>query len=114
MYGTNPGKYRQRVTIEHKVTTRDPNDGSVIIGWAVFLADVPAEVLTGPGRELVAADAEQAETIARINMRWFPGLDAQMRILWDGKTYNINPPETDSTGRREYRVKCTDGVNDGR
>lgn len=114
MYATNPGKYRHRVTIQRKVTTRDPSDGSVIVDWFDFQTDVPAEVLTGPGRELRAANADQAETVARINMRWFHGLTSQMRILWDGNIYNIKPPETDSTGRREYRVQCTDGVNDGR
>ena len=71
-------------------------------------------MLTGPGREFVAATAEQGETVARINMRWFPGLTADMRILWDGRVYNLKPPETDSTERREYRIQCTDGVNDGR
>lgn len=114
MYATNPGKYRHRVTIEHQVTARDPGDGSEVLTWEVLYAAVPADVLTGPGREFNAANAEQAETVARINMRWFPGLTADMRILWDGRVYNIKPPETDSTGRREYRIQCTDGVNDGR
>lgn len=114
MFSTNPGKYRHRVTIEHQVTTRDPGDGSEIVTWEVFQDAVPADVLTGPGREFVAANAGQAETVARINMRWFPGLTSQMRILWDGRVYNLNPPETDATARREYRIQCTDGVNDGR
>ena len=116
MYATNPGKYRHRVTIEHRVVDRDPEDGSAVLSdWLTFLDNVPAEVLTGPGRELVAANAEQAETTARINMRWFPGLTAQMRILWDGRVFGIkSPPETDSTARREWRVFCSDGLNDGR
>lgn len=116
MYAANPGKYRHRVTIEQRVDppNRDPGDGSEIVEWEVFVEKVPAEVLTGPGREFVAANAGQAETVASINMRWFPGLRPDMRILWDGLVYNIKPPETDSTGRREYRIQCTDGVNDGR
>lgn len=114
MYATNPGKYRHRVTFEHQVTTRDPGDGSELVAWEVFVANVPAEVLTGPGREFNAANAEQAETVARMNVRWFPGLTSDMRALWDGRVYNLKPPETDSTGRREYRIQCTDGVNDGR
>lgn len=115
MYASNPGKYRHRVTIERKVTTRDPSDGSTVVNWMTFIANVPAEVLTGAGRELVAANAEQAEITARINMRWFPGLTSQMRILWDGMVFAIAaPPETDSTARREWRVRCSDGLNDGR
>lgn len=116
MYATNPGKYRHRVTIQHRVTTRDPADGSEVISdWLDFLDDVPADVLTGPGREAIAANAQQAETTARMNMRWFPGLTSQMRILWDGGVYAIDgPPETDATARREWRVRCSDGLNDGR
>lgn len=116
MYATNPGKYRHRVTIQQRLTTRDPADGSEVLSdWLDFVANVPAEVLTGAGRELMAANAEQAEITARINMRWFPGLTSQMRILWDGLVFAIAaPPETDSTARREWRVRCSDGLNDGR
>lgn len=115
IYATNPGKYRHRIEFQEQVETRDDN-GGVVLTWQTVegLSSVPAEVLTGPGRELVAANAQQAETVARINCRWFPGLQATWRILWDGHVYNIRPPETDSTARREYRIQCTDGVNDGR
>lgn len=121
IYSAQPGKYRHRVEIQHQVRTRDPVDGAVIVAWQTFVLPsgtpcngVPAEVLTGPGRELIAANAQQAETTARIAMRWFPDLTAAMRILWDGRVYNIKSLETDSTGRREWRLPCTDGVNDGR
>lgn len=115
MFATNPGKYRHRVTVEQKTTARDPSDGSIVVTWATFMGNVPAEVLTGAGREFVAANAEQAEITARIAMRWFPGLTSQMRILWDGRVFGIAaPPETDSTARREWRVRCNDGANDGR
>lgn len=114
IYATNPGKYRHRVTIERQVEGQDPSDGSPTVEWALVQAGVPAEVLTGPGRETIAANAQQAETTARINLRWFPGLDQSDRILWDSKVYNIKSLETDSTGRREWRATCSDGLNDGR
>jgi SPP1 family predicted phage head-tail adaptor len=114
MYATNPGKYRHRIDVQRRVTVRAP-DGSNVLSWVPFVENVPAEVLTGPGREYVASNKEQAEITARINMRWFPGLTSQMRILWDGNIFAIAaPPETDSTARREWRVRCTDGVVDGR
>jgi SPP1 family predicted phage head-tail adaptor len=77
------------------------------------LDSVPAEVLTGPGREFIQSSAKQAETTARINFRWFPGLLPTMRILWDGKVYDITSIETDATARREYRLRCKDGLSDG-
>ena len=113
-------RLRMRVAIQERIETQDAVTGEMLATWQNVWLDsdteldsVPAEVLTGPGRELVAANAMQAETSARINMRWFPGLTQAMRILWDGKVYNIRSIETDRTGRMEYRTTCTDGVNAG-
>lgn len=77
------------------------------------LDSVPAEVMTGPGREMHAAGTKLAETAARINMRWFPGLSPAMRILWDGHTFDILSIETDLTARREYRLRCKDAGEAG-
>lgn len=115
-----PGDYRQRITIQEKVQAQDPVTGEITVTWANVILDsnteldsVPAEVLTGPGREFIESGARQAETTARINLRWFPGLLPTWRILWDGRVYNITSIETDATARREWRLRCTDGVNDG-
>lgn len=112
-------RYRHRVEIQESVEAQDPVTGGISTYWATVYLDtdtpldsVPAEVLTGPGRELVAADAKQAEVSARIQMRWFPGLLPTMRILWDGNPYEIISIETDATARREYRVKCSTGILD--
>lgn len=112
-------RYRHRVEIQESVEAQDPVTGGISTYWATVYLDtdtpldsVPAEVLTGPGRELIAADAKQAEVSARIQMRWFPGLLPTMRILWDGNPYEIISIETDATARREYRVKCSTGILD--
>jgi len=114
-------RLRHIVKIEEPVETQDPVTGVVDVTWQTVMLDsntpldeVPAEVLTGPGREFYQSGAEQSSTKARINIRWFAGLDQKMRIVWDGKTYNIKSFETDVTGRREYRITCGDeGVNQG-
>ena len=113
-------RLRHRVTIQEQVETQDSNTGAVSIDWETVwldstteLADIPAEVLTGAGKETIEAGSRQGEVAARINLRWFPGLTQAMRILWDGKIYNIKSIETDATARREYRLRCTAGVNDG-
>lgn len=113
-------RLRHRVEIQQLVETgRDPGTGGVINEWQTLVVgtttmnSVPAEVLTGPGRESRAAGAVQAETDARINLRWFPGLTQKMRILWDGRVYNIDGMATDRTGRQEWRLTCKEGVNDG-
>lgn len=115
-------RLRHRITFQEQVETRDSN-GNTVIDWenvwldsSTELDSVPAEVLTGAGREFMQSDSKQNETTARINLRWFPADIHEMykwRILWNGMTYNIESVEMDATARREYRLKCSDGVNDG-
>lgn len=106
-------RLRHRVTIQELVEVQNTTTGAVTREWEDFLADIPAEVLTGAGREFVQSGATQSEIAARINMRWFPGLTQKHRILWDTNIYNILSIETDMTGRQEYRLKCKSGVSDG-
>lgn len=113
-------RLRHRITIQEKVEEVTTYGEGVGYHWQDFVPSgypsdekIPAEVLTGPGREFRAADAKQSETSARITLRWFPGLLADMRILWDGHVYDIQSLETDRTGRKEWRLRCVDGVSDG-
>jgi SPP1 family predicted phage head-tail adaptor len=118
-------RYRHRVEVQEQVASQDSETGDITHTWATVeigggssssgmpLSSVPAEVLRGPGREFDAADAKQAETTARINMRWFPGLLPTMRIVWQGQPFDILSIEADATDRREYRLRCREGVTDG-
>ena len=106
-------RLRHRVTVQELVEVQDTTTGAVNREWQDFLADVPAEVLTGVGKEFVGSGATQGEITARINIRWFPGLTQKMRIVWDTNQYNILSIETDITARQEYRLKCSSGVTDG-
>lgn len=117
-------RYRHRVAVQAKVEAQDPITGDITYTWATVelesgsssgipLAAVPAEVLRGPGREFDAANEKQAETTARINLRWFPGLLPTMRIVWQGQPFDILSIESDAADRREYRVRCREGVTDG-
>lgn len=107
-------RLRHRVTLQAQTSTQDPNTGDPVIGWADFMSNIPAEVLTGAGREARVTGTTVADTDARITMRWFPALDQSMRLLWDGRIYDITSIETDATGRREWRLRCTEGLTDGR
>jgi SPP1 family predicted phage head-tail adaptor len=106
-------RLRHRVTFRQQVSEFTSYGENIGYVWTDFAVNVPAEVLTGPGREFNAADAKQAETTARINTRWFPGLLPSMKIDWDGKSYDILSIETDVTARREYRLRCKEGPSDG-
>lgn len=107
------GRLRHRVLIEQATHVQDVATGADEVSWTTFLSNVPAEVLTGPGREFDSADAKQAETAARITLRWFPGLDYTMRVVWEGDVYDITSIDTDPTGRIEYRLRLATGTNQG-
>lgn len=113
-------RYRHRIEFQERVETQDSETGAVSAVWQTVeyssdyaLSAVPAEVLTGPGREFNAADAKQAETSARINCRWFGDVDPAWRVLWNGYTYDILSVEYDATARRETRLRVKQGVSDG-
>ena len=117
-------RLRHRITFEAKLPETVNADGfRVSGGWDTVyldsdtpLKDVPAEVLTGPGREFVAASAVQSELSARINLRWFDVDETELytwRILWDGRIYNIVSVETDLTARREWRLRVEQGTSEG-
>lgn len=113
-------KLRHRVTIQQPVITQDFQSGETLKTWenvwldsSTELADVPAQVLTGPGRELNTASAKRAEDTVRINLRWFPGFNVGWRVLWDGHTYDITSIEYDSTARREIWLRGIGGLTDG-
>lgn len=106
-------RLRHRVDIESYEEDQDSITGEITRAWVMFIDGVPAEVMTGPGSESRVAASKHAETTARIVMRWFPGLLSTHRIVWEGKLYDILSIETDATGRRDYRVRVRDGLNDG-
>ena len=108
-------RLRHRVQIQSVTRTQDAVTGEMATAWADLTIcgsdGVPAEVLLGPGKEFPGSGTTQAQIDARINMRWFPELTQEMRIVWDGRTFNIESMETDLTGRQEWRLKCSSGVN---
>lgn len=114
-------RLRHVVKIQHPENSQDPITGEIKTTWQnIELSpgkpDMPAEVLTGAGREFIAASAKQAEADARINLRWFPYPVPdlyQCRILWEGQIFSIISVETDITARREWRLRCKAGVSNG-
>lgn len=117
----NAGRLRHRIVFERKAEAqKDPATGAIIYPdneWEVAevngipLIGVPAEVLTGAGKEAFSADARWSEIAARINLHWFD-VDAKelmtWRILWNGRKLDIFSVDTDITGRREWRLRCVD------
>ena len=106
------GRLRHRIAIQQRQQT--VVDGDRSWNWVTLHADVPADFVSGPGREFLAAEAIRAETVGRFVLRYLPGITADMRVLWDGLVWSIKaPPIVDRTARREMTLLVGAGVNDG-
>ena len=69
--------------------------------WAT-VATVWAAVEPLSAREFIAAQAVQSNVSVRITMRYRPGITSAMRLLHDGKVYNITGVLADKDSGREY------------
>lgn len=106
---------RHRIRIDAK--THERQSGGAVIGtWAPFATNVPADIRAPSGREMEAAGQTQAEVSAVITFRWMPGIEPTMRIVnpYDGdRIYQILAVLPDPTQRRELKLLCSTGLNDG-
>ncbi|WP_417393656.1 head-tail adaptor protein [Gimesia sp.] len=112
-------RLRHVVQLQESTQTQDPVSGELIKTWrnielSAGKPNIPAEVLTGAGREAAMAGARFAEVDVRVNLRWFPykRLDLyQCRLIWDDEIFDIVDVQTDVTTCREWRLKCKAGIN---
>lgn len=116
---------RHRIEIQEQIETKD-SSGELVRRWVTVLRGstpldaVPARVLTGPSSARASApflaQQQQDDVAARITFRYkeFPGLNAQHRVLWNGRIFDImGEPDLDETAQREWRLTCRAGMNDG-
>lgn len=87
--------------------------GNTVEAWTDF-ASVYAEVAPLSAREFVAGQAVQSGVDTRITIRYLAGVRPTMRILHDGRLFNIQGVLSDTASGREYlTLPCSEGVNDG-
>jgi SPP1 family predicted phage head-tail adaptor len=80
--------------------------------WSTF-DRVAAAVEPLSGKEFIAAQANQSKVSTRITIRYLAGVNAGMRIVEDGKIYNIEAVLPDkNSGIRYLTLLVSDGVND--
>ncbi|MDF7648097.1 phage head closure protein [Erwiniaceae bacterium L1_54_3] len=107
------GKLRHRITIQQPVKSQSPTTGGVIDTWQ-SIGDVWAEVAASSAREFTAAMAVQSEITTRITIRYRADVTCKHRILYRGKTYNIEGVLPDPVSGLDYlTLPCSEGVNDG-
>jgi SPP1 family predicted phage head-tail adaptor len=83
----DPGKLRERVTVQQAAETRN-SLGESVQSWSTF-ATVWASVEGVSAREALAAGQQDTTITHKVRLRYLPGLTQQMRFAWRSRTLNI-------------------------
>ena len=84
----DPSNLDRRITIQEPVVSKDGYGEDVVTGWTP-VATVWAQVIPVSGREYFDAAAIRAEKTTRFRIRWRSGVTEAMRIVYDGRSYDI-------------------------
>jgi len=108
------GKLRHQVNIQSKSTSSTPDlFGGPQEIWTDVALNVWASVEPLQGRELVAAQAVNAETTTRITMRYRSGVIAANRITHDGKFYNLQSVVDPELKHEKLIIMASEGLSEG-
>ena len=105
------GELRHRITIQ-KLTTGINENGFEVETWEDYRT-VWAAASNLHGREYYAAAAVQAENTVKFTIRYLSGVDAAMRICFQGKTYNITAIDNIKYQNRFIEIKAQEVVGSG-
>lgn len=107
----NASKLRHRITIQHKVETKNEWNEPVI-EWREF-ATVWASVEPISGREFWASRQVQSEVTHRIRLRYLPGVDSTMRILFKGREFRIEAIRNIEERNTETEILAVERIKGG-
>jgi SPP1 family predicted phage head-tail adaptor len=107
----NPGDLNKRITLQKLITTTNER-GFEIETWEDFKT-VWAAISNLHGREYYAAAVVQAENTVKFTIRYIEGLDTTMRILFQGRQYNITSIDNIKYQNRYMEIKAMEVVGSG-
>lgn len=101
------GELRQQVLLQAPVYGINAAGDSVITGWT-DLAHLRAGI-----RHLTSNEADrfarlQTVVTHHVTLRYYPGVNDTMRLVWGGKILAIAELGLDATARRYMYLKCTE------
>lgn len=110
------GTLRKRITLQQQSTSVDTY-GQQIATWT-DVATVWASVEPSVGRELMAAQAVSLDQPTTITIRWQPAFAspkavAAMRVVYNGRIFNIHSVENEDERNRMLTLLASEGLNDG-
>jgi len=105
--GIQAGKLRHLITIQVKSTGRDACGGDLPAAWQTFKENVRASVEPLQGREFMSASGERAEVTTRFRIRYLAGVTASMRVLFEGRVFELKAPPIDPDMKHETLLLMT-------
>lgn len=105
-------RFRHIITVQKPEPKPGRLSGNEVI-WVDFLKDIHAAVEPYQGREYFYAQQVQSESSLRVRIRYFPGIESSMRILYGTRILNITAIIDPEEAHRELQIMCKTGVNDG-
>lgn len=110
----NSQQFNQRITLQARTVTRGTSGGANK-AWAT-VAEAWAAVRNFSGNERAASaqgGGQVAEARTEFTLRWRSGVTADMRVLYQGRTYNVRHVNDFMARRETLILTCDTGVNDG-
>ncbi|MFW1700871.1 phage head closure protein [Acinetobacter pittii] len=108
----NAGELRDRVIIQRfNDSGRDDDGYQIPSGWVDYKS-LYAKITPLSARDLFAAQAAQAKTIARMKIRYRTDIETTMRVIYRGQVYAIDGPALDDaeTGNIYSTFLLSNGV----
>ncbi|WP_151742888.1 MULTISPECIES: phage head closure protein [unclassified Acinetobacter] len=94
-----------RVTIQHYVAGGRDEDGFPIeSSWQEY-KKLWAKVTPHSAKDLMAAQADQSQVVARMKIRYREDINTEMQVIWKGRTFSIQSQALDDN--ETGNIYCT-------
>lgn len=100
----NPGELDKRITFQRLTTTI--NENGFEVETLEDFKTVWAAVTNLHGREYFEAAAVQAENTVKFTIRYLEGINPSMKILFEGRQYNITSIDNIKYKNRFIEIKA--------
>lgn len=101
----------RRITIQSRASALD-SFGQQILTWTDVLS-CWASLESQSSKELIAAQAVNAELTDMVTIRYRTGITAAMRVLYQSRVLNIQSVINPDTAHVALQLMCSEGLNQG-
>jgi SPP1 family predicted phage head-tail adaptor len=105
------GALRRQVALQTRIASKD-TFGQASVSWTTT-ATTWADIEPLSGRELMAAQAQQAETTHKVSIRYRSGVTPAMRVVYQGRNFNVLSVLDDDMAHKSLTLLCSEGMTNG-